>query len=135
MSLETGLYAFLAAQAALKALVASRIYPEAAPAAAKKPYLVYQRITTDRDRTMDGPNGLATPRMQVTCWAATYAGAIALAGAVADAIDGHSGDLGGQAVQAVSVMDEGDMPDFAPEGETGRAYGRRLDLEIWFVNT
>jgi len=135
MSLETGLYAFLAAEAGVKALVAARIYPDAAPAGAAKPYIVYQRITTERDRTMDGPNGLAMPRMQVTCWAATYIGAKVLADAVADAIDGFSGDMGGEAVQVVSVLDEGDMPDLSPEGETGRAYGRRLDLEIWHCGT
>ena len=132
MSLEAAIVAKLKGDAGVKALVASRIYPNVAPKGARGgAYLVYQRISTPRVRSMDGPSGLASPRLQLTCYGPTYAKAMALAEAVRLALDGYAGVTGGVTVQGVTVLDEGDIPDLAVESESIRAYGRRLDVQIW----
>lgn len=86
MSAETTLYGVLAADAGVTALAGTRIYPLLLPQEPTLPAITYQRISTTAVHTRSG-NGLAFVRLQLDCFAATYAGAKSLAAAVVAAVE------------------------------------------------
>jgi hypothetical protein len=92
MTAEESLVARLNATSGVTALVASRIYPMEIPQGAVMPAIAYQRISTFRPGSLRGPVGLADPRIQVDCWADTYAVAKAVAQAVRQSLDGYASD-------------------------------------------
>ncbi|MDH4425069.1 MAG: DUF3168 domain-containing protein [Acidovorax sp.] len=73
--------------AALRSLVADRVYPDVAPAGAALPRIVYQQVG---GRSMQYSEGnLATSenaRMQLVCWATTREAATTLAKQAEDAL-------------------------------------------------
>ena len=60
----------------------TRIFPMTAPDAVVRPYLVYQRITANDENVLNGTSGLYNTRLQIDCYADTYAGVNALAAQV-----------------------------------------------------
>lgn len=67
------------------ALVATRIYPRIRPQNSALPAITYTVPGGARDATLKGLSGTRRPRIQIDCWAATYAQSRALAeAAVAD---------------------------------------------------
>ena len=60
----------------------NRIFPMTAPDSVVRPYIVFQRITTNDENVMGGSTSLYNTRMQIDCYADTYAGVIALAAQV-----------------------------------------------------
>lgn len=98
MILEEGIVAHLKADAPVFALVASRIYTHL-PQAVTYPAIEFSRISVDRFNTLDGPSDLVNARIQVVCWAATYAVVKDLATKVRQALNGVATTLGGVAIQ------------------------------------
>lgn len=88
---ELAVYTLLKNAAAVSALVGARIYPLTAPQKPTYPLITYQRISGPRWTTLDGPTGIAQPRIQVDAYATTYAGAKALAAAIRQTLDGYRG--------------------------------------------
>ena len=126
--LEVGLYAFLAADSGLSALVGTRIYPLLLPQEPTLPAVVYQRISTNPlGHSNDGPDHLVRVRMQFRCHAATLLAAKGVADAVRAALDGYSGTMGTVDVKGVFRVDEGD--DDEPETAT---FSVRADYYIMF---
>ncbi len=74
------LRAHLLGDAPIAALVAARIYPSRLPQKVVVPAVTYGMVTEDRSSTrhLRGPAGLARPRYQLDCYAATFDGARAL---------------------------------------------------------
>ena len=99
-TLEEALYAHLAADAAIAALVSTRIYPMLVPQDSDLPAIAYQRISRIGQHSHDGASVPARARIQITCLASTYSGAKALAGAVEDALDGYSGTVSSVVIDA-----------------------------------
>ncbi len=142
MSIEQSLQDFVVSDLAVAALVVhnnskgtsfDHMFPVFAPEIAVAPYITYRRSSTQRERNMSGPTGQAKPQFEINCWATTYSGAIALAGAVRAAVDGHDGYMGDE-VETVGhafVLDESDV--FEPYLEVTQRlyYGRRLVIEVW----
>lgn len=120
MNIEEQLNYYLAGNTSIAALVADRIYPLVAPQEAALPYLVYQRISTVRERSHSGPSGLAHPRFQITAAAEEYSTLRDLANAVRGALDGSA------LAQAVFVDNEWDGWD-----EAADAFVSRIDVIIW----
>lgn len=114
--IETTVYSVLAAAATP---AASRIYPLERPADDPLPAIVYQRVSTDPDQTLEGDSGLDAVRLQLSCWAETYAGAKALAAATRAAITSSA------SLKAVTEME---VDDRDPET---REYRVILDFRIW----
>jgi hypothetical protein len=106
---ELAVYTLLKDAAGVAALVAGRVYPLQAPQNATAPFIVYQRISSRRVRSVDGPSGLAQPRIQVDAYAATYAGAKALASAIRTALDGYRGTVAGVRVGAIALVSDTDF--------------------------
>lgn len=61
------------------ATTASRIYEVTAKQGESMPYIVYETFADNSEEHLGGISGLATERIQVDCYAATSAGAYALA--------------------------------------------------------
>ncbi|MGK5049756.1 DUF3168 domain-containing protein [Janthinobacterium sp. GB4P2] len=81
MSIETALFA------ALRSLVADRVYPDVAPENAPRPYITYQQVGGEAVNFVE--NTIPTKknsRMQINVWADTRLQATALGGAVEDAL-------------------------------------------------
>ncbi len=116
--IRPGLFAFLAADSVIGALVTSggisRIFPSRIPQEVKAASIVYQRISGQGDYTMAGPSGYARARYQIDAWAPTADAAVTLANAVQAAIDGYKGAWGSGAnaveVQGVFLADQRDLP-------------------------
>lgn len=69
MSAETDLTAILAARSLLTALVATRIYPDAAPEGKTVPLVVYQRASTTPITTIGSETVAEEVRFAITAWA------------------------------------------------------------------
>lgn len=108
------LFAILTADTAVAALVVARIYPVTAPQNVTKPYAVYQRIGGIRNRSLDGPDGLARPRYQIDAWSLDIDEARAIAAAIRRAIDGFRGQSAGLTIGEI-LMDDEPFEDFEPD--------------------
>lgn len=86
MNIQETIYEHLTTNAGLVALVSTRVYPAVLPQRPTLPALTYQRISGVPEYSHSG-RALMQSRFQISCWAATYAGAIALATAVKAAMD------------------------------------------------
>lgn len=113
MTAELALYTLLSEDAAVSALAGNRIYPLRAPDRVALPYLTYQRISGARWRSIDGPSGMAQPRIQVDVWADRYDVSKSVAGAVRNALDGWRGTVAGVRVGGIAL--EGDQDLFEDE--------------------
>ena len=132
VSAEEILYYLLANEEDVTDLTGLRIYPNLLPQGCTMPAITYQQISGGRDYVMGGVTGVAEPTYQVTCWAATYAGARELAQEVRGLLNTYSGTVSKTVVQLILLYDEGDIPQFPPETKELVKYGKRLDFQIWF---
>jgi len=130
MSSEAAIYTILAADGPTAALVGTRIYPVYAPQAAVQPMVVFTEVSSTRDYSTGGSTGLEVTRFQVTCWATSPDGAIALAAAVLTALDGYSGTAGSQVIQFMELISRYDIPSLSPADESQREFGKALDFYI-----
>lgn len=104
--------------AGLSALVTARIYPLVLPQKPALPAVTYQRIDGPRMSGMTAEHGIATPRVQVDSYAATYASAKAVAKQVRLALQRWAG-----VEAAVTVLDsflDGDRDLYDDEVEAYR---------------
>lgn len=111
MIIEEGLSAYVTAVTAVQALIVARFYPLRLPENPTYPAATYQRISGPRVHSQTGPSQLAYPRFQLDCYASTYLGAKAVAGALRVALDGYKGLMGTVAVGSVLFMDDRDFYD------------------------
>jgi hypothetical protein len=130
--IRPALRAFLLADASISAAVgASRIYPDEMPQGVTATSLVFQEISNAGDHHMQGPSGLARPRMQVTAWAMTKDAAYALGLLVKGRLDGYVGVMGSG---GAAVMVQGVFFDSSRnvKDDAASLYGRQQDFLIWF---
>ncbi len=116
MTIEDGMYTELTSDAGVSALVGTRVHPMLRPKGGTLPAITYQRISSIRDNSLDGPMDYVSYRIQIDCWAGTYAQAKALGDAVRAALNGVSTTLGGEAVQFVTL--ESDNDELENDGDT-----------------
>jgi hypothetical protein len=65
----------IAIRTALSALVDGRVYPDAAPEGAARPYITFQAAGGRTDVVLAGPTGTRNARVQFNVWAETRLGA------------------------------------------------------------
>ena len=103
------------------ALVGDRAYPLKLPAQAVMPAITYQRISGPKPIATQADEGPTHARIRINCWASTYEGSNALAGAVVS-------DLAGDAGPGLGHGKDGDQEDDDPN--TG-LFRRRLEYLYW----
>ena len=130
--IETGLRGALLADAAVAALVGTRIYPVVLPQAPQYPAISFQTISGESHYALGGHSGLASPRIQVDCWAESFDAVMALRSAVIACLGGYRGTVAGVTIQGMFKVAEVDA--FEPElTQTGaRIWRKTLDFNIWF---
>jgi hypothetical protein len=99
MSAGKIVHALLTADAGVNALCAGRVSPMVAEEGVAMPYAVYHVITGNTVNRTLTPGALTRERMQITTWDHTYAGAQALAAAVAAAIERKTGPVAGSTLR------------------------------------
>lgn len=130
MLIETGLMTFLLSKSGITSLVGQRIHYVQAPQDVAAPYLVLQKISGPRIESNDGNSKLASPRFQITAFAAKYGTAKTVIEAVRTALQGYQGMMGGQSGVYVHGAHLEDETDLDP-GERSGLYGVSADYFIW----
>lgn len=82
MSMESDLQAYLLADAGVAAAVGARVFRQVADQDAAFPYATIASLSVEPQRSLQGPNGEAIARLQITCWGDT----LAVAEAARDAV-------------------------------------------------
>lgn len=117
MTLEAELRTYTLAGVDVVVIVGARMHARKLPQTPTLPAIVYQRVDTRRLHDMAGPDGLPRPRLQITCWATSPAGAYDLAAAVRARLDGYRGAWGSLTIGSCLCVAERDLDD----PETGRS--------------
>jgi hypothetical protein len=132
-----GLRAYLLADSGISALVGgARIYAVHLPQGETQASIVFSRISGLGDHHMQGPSGLARPRLQIDCWAASIDAAFALSNMVKERIDGFRGDMpyGANSPQDLitvrGVFFDSEREDY---DDTAKLYRASCDYFIWFL--
>lgn len=99
--IEQAVYARLAGDAAVAALVAARIYPSILPQNPTLPAISYSRVSRSDPYSLSGRSDLRHIVLEINAWAETYAGSKALAQAIEDAMDADGLDI-----KAVQITDQ-----------------------------
>lgn len=86
---EAVLRSALVADAAVSALLGSRVYPVLAPAEAAIPFATYRRSAVQRQQTLSGPMGTPTVLLSLDLYAATYEAVRDLADKCRKVLDGY----------------------------------------------
>ena len=60
----------------------ARVYPLTAPDGVQKPYITYQRISSNSENVLCGSSGLTNTRVQIDVYATTYAQATSISAQV-----------------------------------------------------
>lgn len=132
---EKAIYAILAADTDVAALVATRIYPVRRVQGDALPAIVYRRISSTHIHSTQGSSGACNARIQIDCWAATYAGAKTLADKVRLALDGYHGTAGTIDVHHILIEDETDLAAGFLGGEDTQDLAVTMDLSVFFSET
>lgn len=138
--IEAGLFSHLAANAAVSALVANadntkRIYPHRAPQGATFPRVTYFRVDSQHKHHMTAAAGHVEARLQIDCWALTYAAAKSLADAVRVALDGYRGTWSPESVRSCLLIDQRDQHEAPAQADDGGIYRVSMDFRVAFTET
>jgi hypothetical protein len=95
VTLEEAIHAHLTTAPSVQALIGTRVYPLLIPQTAQLPAVAYQVVSARRPLAHDGPTGLDTKLVQLTCQGALYANAKTVANAIGEVLNGFRGWLAG----------------------------------------
>jgi hypothetical protein len=123
-NIEELIYTAVTGNAGIAALVSTRVYPMMLPQEPTLPAITYQRISTPRVTAHDGGTGLEYPRFQFDVYAATYAGARALAKLLVALFNAKKSAVTTGTVTFV----ESDRDNYDPD--TG-VFRRMVDVVLW----
>lgn len=124
--IEQDLRSYLLAQSTINALIVDRLYPLRLPQGATLPAVTYQRIFGAQAVSHDGASDLGRARLQLDCWADTYAVMASLADALRAALSGYRGPMGANASTGARVINILDASE--PEPALWR---RIVEIMLW----
>jgi hypothetical protein len=131
--MEEGIISKLLASSGVAALVSTRVYPGRRPQASALPAIDVASISGAPIYTDQGEAGLATGRVEVNCWGATYTSSKLVARAVTAALSAFFGEVSGIKFQYILKDAE---RDFSEGGSSAAEYLYRtnLDFIVWWEN-
>lgn len=112
--IETGIAAYLNADAGLTALVGTRIFPVLAPQGVTAPYVIFARAGAARSSTTCGTDKKVAGTWQFDAYAKTYKTAAQIARALRLALIDYTGLMGDTPVDRVFLETEFDLDDPEP---------------------
>lgn len=101
--IEHFIYQLLTNDAGVSALVGTKVYPTLLPQNPVFPCVGYAVEPTAENITFDGQGTNQAANIEIDCWAALHADALALGEAVNAAIKNYSGTLAGVQVDAIYI--------------------------------
>lgn len=131
MNIEQAVITTLESDATVTGLVGTRIFPKVAEQNAELPFIVIDLISQTPQHLMGSDTTVLPSRVQVTCYASTYASVKTLADAVRAELQDFSGQMGGgtgPTVQRAFLDNELDNYD-----STRDRYEQVMDFFIWWV--
>ncbi len=134
IAVEEALVSILLQDIAVSQLVGDRIDPQQSAQSTTHPRMTYQRISTPRIRHLRGRSKLAYPRIQVNCFALSYAEAKSLALAVLNALDTpdkYHQTFAGWFINGMLVEEEIDHYAPSQHGSDVGVHWVSLDVIIW----
>ncbi|HRJ40833.1 MAG TPA: DUF3168 domain-containing protein [Caldilineaceae bacterium] len=132
MSIEAALWAELTGDAGVSALISTRLYPEHLPQSPTYPAATYRRISTLPVYCRANNGRFQQVRIQIDCYAETYASALALADAITAAMEGWTQASGPRVDRAYVANRQDNFADLLGEdGEIG-LYQESVDFFVWF---
>lgn len=104
MSIQTDVRDFLIADAAIAAIIGSRMYPDILPQNVTYPAISYSMAARESVRDIpNGPAGRARPRLTINAWSLVYDQASELSDAIRLRLDGFKGVMGASDVGAIRL--------------------------------
>jgi hypothetical protein len=135
MIVTTAIRDKLLTDAAVKGLVAERIFPLQAPIRAAFPRLVYSIVAAEGVYSLTGDSGLRSARVQLDCQAKTYLAARELAEAVRRVLSGLRqvvGNSGPLFLQMVTEENDVDLFDPPVDGSDVGVFRVIRDFRVWY---
>lgn len=126
-SIEDALYARLSTDAAVTALVSTRIYPVHAPQGATYPAVVFTRLDTTATTALGTASRFFNSRFQFDAWAKTYESSKAIVTAIRESLDALDTTILGVRIWAIVYNTEVDIF----EDET-QLYRNAVDFDVIF---
>lgn len=130
MSIETSLRDALVANAAVLALISTRIYPQMRAENSPLPAIVYRTVSEDPQRSLRSTAALSRSTIEYECIATTVAGAKALAEAVRQAIADTTGTLGDVSHVAVQHSRSSDLFYDPYDGSSAGTYSVLVEFDV-----
>jgi porphobilinogen deaminase len=121
--LETKIFNLLTADAAVKAIVADRVYPSQLKQGCRLPAISFVRVSGGFDLDLEGNSGTENPRIQVDCWALGYQQAKDLGKAVRRAMNAATAAGAGFTATAINDADIHD--------DAANYHGVSIDFSCW----
>lgn len=127
MSIASSLYSWLMTNAAITALVGTRVYPSVIPAhVTARPVLTYAQEAGSFIEHMAGRSNTRMSEFSLDCWSDRYSEARELADTVTIELVGTRGTFGADTAESIRLENDFDVP---PEPETD-LYRVSLRFEI-----
>ena len=126
---EEILYELITSDAQINTQIAGRMYPGILPQGNDVPAIIYNRISTDRLKIMQGPAAYSDARIQLDIYSESYKTTKILANRVRHLLDYYDGRVGGTELKAVFIEGEGHSVEEDAETEQ-RLYRATLDLSV-----
>jgi len=121
VGVESTVRGLLLADAAVAALVGSRIYPQYIAEDAAYPAIVYQKISVARQPNLFTPTDLVSSRIQCDVWDNSYSKSQNLFNLVRQALNGYRGIFSGFEIKSCVLDSQRDLYD--PVLKTHRVSG------------
>jgi hypothetical protein len=104
--IEEAIVSLVTANAAVKALIGTRLYPNLIPEKAQLPAAAYQLTSTGTNYNHSGQSSIATPELGFTFDSRSYDEAKAIGAAVKAVLSGYRGTVGTVKIGSVFLKDE-----------------------------
>lgn len=136
----TAIRTFLASKSAITSLVSTRILPDVLPQGYRVGSggaITYAVVSTMHDHLINGLAGIARSRIEFTCYAATRAGANAIAEAIRTCgLVGYTGAIGTTQILSVRLEDGNQSLDELPtDGGQEHRYLTVFDYMVAYTET
>jgi hypothetical protein len=131
-TLKTAIYTILMGDINVQSIVDGRVSPGGDPMRGKSS-IVYHLISSITGHTMDGPDTLTSPTLQVNSYGSRDFIAEQLSDLVRTALDGFSGTVNGVSISYIALQDEGDLEDYEPENKEISRHGIRQDYLVTYT--